>query len=140
MISKRISPWMLAAAALMASGTLPLPTQAASINDKVEQLGQISNLKVNAIRVVRRNDFLNIQAEVVNPTNSNEQLYYRFKWLDDSGFTVGGEETWKPLVINGGQKKLIETIAPQSSATDFRLELQSPNNKGVSSQSSSSSN
>lgn len=105
--------------------------EAAGVADKVEQMGEMSYLKVDTIRLVRRNDLLNVQATLINTDNSNQQLYYRFRWLDDAGFTVGSEEAWKPALIYGGQKKVIETVAPTSAATDFRLEVHSPDNNGV---------
>jgi uncharacterized protein YcfL len=123
---------LILAAALMMSAIHGVPTaKAASVYDKVEQLGEMAFLRVDNIRFVRRDDFLNVQAELVNMSPYNQQLYYRYKWLDDAGFTVGGEETWKPVLIYGGQKKQLETIAPVPAATDFRLELQSPDNMGV---------
>lgn len=119
---------------LLAAGlclSLAAPVQAASVADKVEALGIPNQLKVDTIRVARRNDFLVIQAEIVNSSNDTQTLYYRFKWLDDAGFTVGGEEGWKPVTIYGGQKKVLDTMAPVPQATDFRLELHAPDNKGL---------
>ncbi len=102
--------------------------QADGLESKIEQLGQLDNIKVEAIRVVKRNDFLNIQAELSNGSSSNQTLFYRFKWLDGSGFQTGGEEGWKTLVIYGKQRSTIQTVAPTMQAVDFRIELQSPNN------------
>lgn len=124
----------LLASMLLAMGLcigMVAPASAASVADKVEALGIPNQLKVDTIRVARRNDFLVIQAEIVNSSNDTQTLYYRFKWLDDAGFTVGSEEGWKPVTIYGGQKKLIDTMAPVPQATDFRLELHAPDNKGL---------
>jgi uncharacterized protein YcfL len=78
--------------------------------------------------VIKRNGLLNIQAEITNTSSSNERMFYRFKWLDSSGFSAWDEEPWKPVVIYGKQKHLITVVAPTPQATDFRLVLQSPNN------------
>ncbi len=121
---------ILMSALLSASVLLSVPVEAATIADKVEMLGVMDSLKVNTIRVVRREGFLNVQAEILNISNNPQQLYYRFKWLDDAGFTVGTEEGWKPEIVYGNQKKLIQTIAPVEAATDFRLEMNSPENSG----------
>ncbi len=113
---------------------LPLaPAYADSLASKLEQLGEMTYLKVTDLRVVRRNGLINIQAEVTNTSSSNERLFYRFKWLDDAGFSVWDEEPWKPVVIYGKQKHLITVVAPTPQATDFRLVLQSPNNTTTSS-------
>ena len=115
---------------IAASLAVGVDAQAASAADKVEQLGQMRSLEVQSIRMVRRNDFLNVQADLLNTDRQTQQLYYRFKWLDNAGFTVGAEEGWKPVIVYGNQKKLIEAVAPVQSATDFRIELHSPDNNG----------
>lgn len=109
----------------------PAASGSGSITSKIETLGELNALKVSALRATRRNNFLVIQAEITNTDNNTQQLSYRFKWLDSAGFTVGSEEGWKPLLVYGGQKKLIDTMAPVPQATDFRLELHAPDNKGL---------
>ncbi|MEW9898234.1 YcfL family protein [Chitinivorax sp. PXF-14] len=123
---KLLKPILLAVVLTCSS----LPALADSIADKVEQLGEMKYLKVSGIRLVKRNELLNIQVEVTNSDNSNQSMFYRFKWLDASGFSVWGEEVWKPLTIYGLQKKLINEVAPTPAATDFRIEVQSPSNTG----------
>lgn len=104
------------------------PVQGSNISNKLEQLGEMTYLEVTDLRVVSRNGLLNIQAELTNLSSGNERLFYRFKWLDSSGFSVWNEEPWKPVVIYGKQKYLINVVGPSFEATDFRLQLQSPNN------------
>lgn len=123
---------------LLALGLPMSPAQADSMASKLEQLGEMTYLKVTDLRVIKRNGLLNIQAEVTNTSASNERLFYRFKWLDDSGFSVWDEEPWKPVVIYGKQKHLITVVAPTPQSTDFRLMLQSPNNNNNSNASPSS--
>jgi hypothetical protein len=122
---------------LFALGLPTLPAHADSMASKLEQLGEMTYLKVTDLRVIKRNGLLNIQAEVTNISSSNERMFYRFKWLDDAGFSVWDEEPWKPVVIYGKQKHLITVVAPTPQATDFRLVLQSPNNTTTSGGSSS---
>ena len=121
---------LLLAAGLSFSFGLPaIPASADTMASKLEQLGQMTYLKVTDLRVVQRNGLLNIQAEITNTSSSNERLFYRFKWLDNAGFSVWDEEPWKPVVIYGKQRHLITVVAPTPQATDFRLVLQSPNNE-----------
>jgi hypothetical protein len=107
-----------------------LPPQPGSIPAKVEQLGEMSYLQITDLAAVKRAQLLTIQAEFNNPTNDNHQLFYRFKWLDASGFVVGGEEAWKPLGLYGLQKQTVMGVAPSPQVTDFRLQVQSPENTG----------
>ncbi|MBF0626752.1 MAG: YcfL family protein [Magnetococcales bacterium] len=104
------------------------PMSAAS---KIEEMGVMNKLVPGEIRVGRRNNLLNIQAEVVNPTSDDEQLFYRFKWLDASGFLAWDEEPWKPLLIHGQQKQYLRTVAPTPKAVDFRIEMHTSDNSPV---------
>ncbi|MGL5986437.1 MAG: YcfL family protein [Burkholderiales bacterium] len=115
-------------ALIAASAALSMSASAAGIADKLEQLGEMTYLKVSEMRVAKRDGLLAVQVEVSNTDASNQQLYYRFKWLDESGFSVWGEEAWKPVLIYGKQKKMINEVAPTPRASDFRMEVQSPNN------------
>lgn len=105
------------------------PPQPGSIPAKVEQLSEMSYLKITDLRAVKRNHLLMVQAEVNNTDSDNQQLYYRFKWLDANGFTVG-EETWKPVLVYAYQKQTVTGVAPSPQVTDFRLVVQSPDNTG----------
>lgn len=106
------------------------PPRPGSINAKVEQLSEMSYLQVTDLRAVKRNHLLTVQAEINNPDTDNQQLYYRFKWLDANGFAVGGEEAWKPLLVYAHNKQTIMGVAPSPQVTDFRLVVQSPDNTG----------
>ena len=104
----------------------PPPSGGPSIASKLEEQGKMNNLKVTDLRAAKRDNLLRIQVEVTNISSGNQQLYYRFKWLDNNGFTVWDEEPWKPLIIYGNQKQMINVSSPTFKATDFRLILQSP--------------
>jgi len=88
----------------------------------------MDHVKVESARVVKRNDLINIQVELSNDSTRPQVVFYRFKWLDASGFMVGGEETWKQVLIYGKAHQTIQTVAPVPQAVDFRLQLQSPEN------------
>lgn len=111
-----------------ASGVPKPPPARGSIYYQVEQLGEMEYLEVTNMQASKRNGLLHVQAEVFNKDSDNQQLYYRFKWLDDSGFVIGGEEAWKPALIYGQQKKVLKGIAPTGAVTDFKLVVQSPDN------------
>ena len=105
------------------------PSGAPTIASKIEEQGQMTYLKVTDLRATKRDNLLRIQAEITNTSSGNQQLYYRFKWLDQDGFSVWDEEPWKPMIIYGAQKQLINVVSPTFKATDFRLMLQSPDNR-----------
>lgn len=128
-ISKLIMVLAVSTLSACASSHAP-PPRPGSINAKVEQLSEMSYLQITDLRAVKRNHLLNVQAEVTNPDSDNQQLYYRFKWMDANGFAVGSEEAWKPLLVYAHQKQTISAVAPSPQATDFRLVVQSPDNTG----------
>lgn len=117
-----------AAPAPLATAAAPSPSAAPSMASKIEEQGKMRYLSVTDLRAAKRDNLLRIQAEVTNADSGNQQLYYRFKWLDRDGFTVWDEEPWKPLIVYGKQKQTISVVAPTFKATDFRLILQSPDN------------
>lgn len=97
------------------------------IYSKLEEQGRVDNLRVTALRASKQDNLLRIQAEITNLSSSSQQLYYRFKWLDNDGFVVWEDEPWKPISFTGNQKQIISVGSPTFKATDFRLVLQSPN-------------
>ncbi len=115
-----LAPLAVAATPIAANGT--------SIESKLEEQGRMNNLKVTDLRATKRDSLLRIQAEITNISSGNQQLYYRFKWLDNDGFVVWEEEPWKPMLVYGNQKQIINVGSPTFKATDFRLILQSPDN------------
>lgn len=108
--------------------SLPGSALAQSIASKVESLGEMKYLKVTGMRAAFRDGFLTVQAEVTNTDNTNQTLYYRFKWRDADGFEVWGEEPWKTQIVYGMQKVNLQMVAPTTKATDFSIEVQSPEN------------
>ncbi|MBK7354741.1 DUF1425 domain-containing protein [Propionivibrio sp.] len=108
----------------------PAASSGGSMASKLEEQGKMNNLKVTDLRATKRDNLLRIQAEITNLSTGNQQLYYRFKWLDQDGFTVWEDEPWKPMIVYGNQKQVINVVSPTFKATDFRLQLQSPDNRG----------
>lgn len=89
---------------------------------KIVTMGQLDDIEVHQMRVARENGFLTVNVALNNTSRSNQTLFYRFAWLDDSGFPVAEEEGWKALPLYGKQAKFLPAIAPTPKATDFRFE------------------
>ncbi|MES2501633.1 MAG: YcfL family protein [Pseudomonadota bacterium] len=96
--------------------------------NKVEYLGELKYLKVDKILSANKS-LLKVQVELSNTSIDNQQLYYRFKWYDSDGFTVWNDEPWKTLLIYGKQRSTLSAVAPTKKATDYKIELQSPENR-----------
>ncbi|MES2037003.1 MAG: YcfL family protein [Pseudomonadota bacterium] len=85
--------------------------------------GTLEGVQVTDLRSQRKNDVLVVQAEMVNLTNRDVRVYYRFRWTDAAGMQVGDGEVWKPLMILGQQSQFIKSTAYGPQAADFRIEL-----------------
>lgn len=120
---------LLAVASLLAASAVTTPATADTIASKIEAQGEMAFLKVTGLRQAVRNGLLSIQAEVTNEHEGQQTMYYRFRWLDASGFSVWDDEAWKPVMFHGKDRQLIQVVAPTPQATDFRLVVQSPENK-----------
>lgn len=120
---------LLAVASLLAATAVITPAAADTIASKIEAQGEMTFLKVTGLRQAMRNGLLSIQAEITNEQEGQQTMYYRFRWLDASGFSVWDDEAWKTLMFHGKDKQLIQVVAPTPQATDFRLVVQSPENK-----------
>lgn len=94
-----------------------------SVAAKVALRGESKGVEVPEMRIVRKNDILTVQADLYNNDNHNLVVYYRFRWLDSNGSQVGDGEAWKQLPVLGLALQTVKGIAPTSSTTDFRLEM-----------------
>ena len=99
------------------------PGTPVAVAAKIALRGDANGIKVPEMRVVRRNDVLSVQADLANVGNTDRVVYYRFRWLDSVGNQVGDGESRKQLGVMGQGQQTVKSVAPQSAATDFRLEM-----------------
>ena len=90
---------------------------------RVALRGDANGIKIPEIRMVRRNDILIVQADLVNVGNSDRTVFYRYRWLDSNGNQVGDGESWKQMAMLGLAQQTVKSVAPSSTASDFRLEM-----------------
>jgi hypothetical protein len=102
-----------------------------SIGSKLEQLGEMRYVRVAGLKQVVRDGRMNLQIEFQNDDNETRAFAWRIRWLDDAGFQVWEDEAWKQELIHGKQRRLLQTVSPSMKATDFRIELHSPENNAV---------
>ncbi|MCX7157506.1 MAG: DUF1425 domain-containing protein [Rhodocyclales bacterium] len=104
---------------------------AQTIESKLEQMGKMSYVRVVGLKQVVRDGRILLQLELYNDDNRNQTVYWRTRWLDDSGIQVWDDEPWKQELVYSNQRRVLQVVAPTKNATDFRVELQSPENEGV---------
>jgi uncharacterized protein YcfL len=99
------------------------PPSPPAVAAKLATRGDLKGIRVYEMRMVRRNDVLVVEADINNTLNDDRFVYYRFKWLDAGGMTVGDGESWKQLKVMGQQVSTVKAVAPNSNGADFRLEF-----------------
>lgn len=95
----------------------------AAVAARVALRGFSDGIMIPEMRVVRRNDTLTVQADLINTLDVDRTMYYRFRWLDSNGSQVGDGESWKQIGVMGRAQQTIKSVAPTSVAIDFRLEM-----------------
>ena len=115
------------ATALAVSAVAP-GAAAQTIASKLETLGDMTHIRVSALRSTVQNGRLLVQARLQNDSTDRQSLAYRIKWLDDAQFSVWEDEAWKPVLLHGRQALEIQGVSPTTRATDFRIELHAADN------------
>lgn len=110
---------------------VPAIALGADMSSKVENLGTLRSLAIPEIKVRTKNGLLQIQAKFLNTSIYDQEIFYRFKWLDADGFNAAEPDSWKSMRLIGKQNVLISTGAPTPAAKDFKLEVQAPPNKSI---------
>lgn len=99
------------------------PATPIAVAGKVALRGEANNIAVREIRIVRKNDILIVQADMANMGRSDRTVFYRYKWLDNVGNQVGDGESWKQMTVLGLGQQTVKSVAPNSAAQDFRIEM-----------------
>lgn len=99
-----------------------------SISDKIEYQGSSRYVNVAGLVARERNSLTNLQIELVNPDNRPRKVFWRVKWLDESGFQVWDDEPWKPVLLQGSAKINLISHAPTIKAKDFRIQFNAEDN------------
>ncbi|MFN9991891.1 MAG: YcfL family protein [Phycisphaerales bacterium] len=64
------------------------------------------------------------EVEFSNNTSSIQRITYKFEWFDAAGSRIESMQSQTlPLAVNPGEIKVIRSVAPSESATDFRLQV-----------------
>lgn len=121
-------PALTGAALLLAGALFAGSAGAQTIASKLEHMGESSHVQVAGLIARERNGFLALQMELKNTDNEPRRVFWRVKWLDDTGFQVWDEEAWKPLLLQGSARQNVQIAAPTPKARDFRIQLNAEDN------------
>jgi len=93
-----------------------------TIASKVDYLGTSRFLTVTGLKS-SASPLLTLYIDVSNSDNDDQQAYYRIAWLDGQGMPAWDDESWKPIVVHGGQILKIKAVAPSVGTQDFKIEF-----------------
>jgi uncharacterized protein YcfL len=99
------------------------PQTPPAVAGKVALRGSAQGIAITEFRVVRRNDILSVQGDLLNTGRGDRTVFYRFRWVDNVGNQVGDGESWKQMTILGKGRQTIKSVAPHAAAVDFQLEM-----------------
>lgn len=120
--------WSLAVLLMMLfspayAGDMAANETSPAVASKLMLRGDSFGVKVNEMRIMRKNGILVVQADLYNTTRADRTVFYRFSWTDDVGNQVGDGESWKQMGLYGLQQQTIKSVAPLATATDLKLEM-----------------
>lgn len=123
---KRIVIIILGIIISLCSGCLTPRTDGMSVEKGRLQIDNVPfslNLEMIQDAMYKTNEgFLSVQVTLQNKNREDFECQYRFIWKDKDGLTLTHAlSPWKPLVLHGKQKTIVEGVAPLGAATDFKL-------------------
>lgn len=100
--------------------------QAPKTNYSIIKSGDTEDrLEVTSTSSALVGDTMQANVEVLNKSNFSWNFEYRFKWYNASGMEIGIDSTaWTPAAIMANETKTLQSLAPNPSATTFKLFLQ----------------
>jgi uncharacterized protein YcfL len=86
-------------------------------------VGTAGEMRVDRLQAITVNGQLTVEASLSNLRGRRDILYYRMRWLDDTGVMLGQYAPWSTEALDGFQSEVITMPSPYPQAQDFRLEI-----------------
>lgn len=84
-----------------------------------------SRVKLIDLKSRRVGDILQASAELKNGWDNTLDFQYKFKFFDKDGFEVGVDSRpWTPITLIGQETANVQAVAPNPSATSFKIYIQ----------------
>lgn len=91
------------------------------IHNETLALGlQIVDLKLDFV-----GDLLRANVLIHNKYDTTLNLQYKFSWFDEEGREIDpASKAWTPIVLYGKGSKMLQSIAPNPAAEEFKINIQ----------------
>lgn len=104
-------------------------TKVSSMDDlvkaKTAMEGRRTTIQATEMRCTKAGDLMKIDANLNNDSKTVKRIAYKFRWIDREGMRAAEEESWKPLMMYENSNLMVNAVAPNPKAVDFRLILMS---------------
>ena len=94
---------------------------------RVEYTERHFSTKLAVLDLKQRNlgDLLQVNATLRNKWGMSLRFQYQFRFFDKDGFPINPESRpWTPILISGGDEVVVTALAPNPSATTFKIVIQ----------------
>jgi uncharacterized protein YcfL len=104
-------------------------TKVSSMDDlvkaKTAMEGRRTTIQPTEMRCTKAGDLMKIDANLNNDSKTVKRIAYKFRWIDREGMRAADEESWKPVMMYENSNLMVNAVAPNPKAVDFRLILMS---------------
>lgn len=100
---------------------------ARSLEKNVVFNGLKGDIQIVDVRSSMAGDIMRAQATMRSKDKDTLPLQYRFDWYDAGGVEINaGAGSWKPLILYGRETKVVQGVAPDPRAKEFKLKIREP--------------
>jgi uncharacterized protein YcfL len=100
---------------------------ARSLEKNVVFNGLKGDIQIVDVRSSMAGDIMRAQATMRSKDKDTLPLLYRFDWFDAGGVEINsGAGSWKPLILYGRETKVVQGVAPDPRAKEFKLKIREP--------------
>jgi len=85
------------------------------------------NLYIQVVEVIESevgDGIMRVQVQLASTTTRQQQINYRFRWLNLDGMDSGAPGAWRPQTVMGRETIFLTATAPSAQAKDFILDIQ----------------
>ena len=95
------------------------------VKAKTAMEGRRTTIQATEMRCTKAGDLMKIDANLNNDSKTVKRIAYKFRWIDREGMRAADEESWKPVMMYENSNLMVNAVAPNPKAVDFRLILMS---------------
>lgn len=82
------------------------------------------DIQVLDLKSAMAGDMMKAQVTLRSKDRDTINIQYAFNWFDAQGMAVGsGTTVWKPFIIYGREAKVIQAVAPDPRARQFKINI-----------------